>query len=127
QDGLDRAGLRVRMGGDGTVNNRGPANVARDTFGRSRCHVHPVGMINGIIVLVGVGIAGVVMGALSRRRKAAMARARTIGCADLPNVAGKNKPVTLEVTGTPGAGKGIDRKSTRLNSSHVTMPYAAVC
>jgi len=64
-------------------------------------------MINGIIVLVGVGIAGVVMGALSQRRKAAMARARTIGCADLPNVAGKNKPVTLEVTGTPGAGKGM--------------------
>lgn len=62
-------------------------------------------MVIGIIVLVGVGIAGVVVGLLSQRRKAAMAKASTVGCADLPLVAGENEPVTLEVVGKAGAGE----------------------
>ena len=63
-------------------------------------------MIYGILLLFAAGVAGIVFGVLSQRRMGAMAQASTVGCVDLPQVAGEGEPVTLEVVGRAGAGKG---------------------
>ena len=51
--------------------------------------------------------------------------------AEMPNVTIVNDTIPTSLTGTPGdavKGRAIaDRKSTRLNSSHITTSYAVFC